>query len=86
MTQTERDIALRLSACSFLPGSSDKRFVKAMAFDAALLPDKELSTRQAARLMTMCHKYRRQMPPVLVALAARTLRTLPDDAETAEPG
>lgn len=83
MTEPERRLARALNRCTFLPGSWDKRFVRAMAFLEEHGPAHDLTEKQAANLARLAHKYRRQMPPALVTLAS-TLRALPD-AETAEP-
>jgi hypothetical protein len=47
--------------CTFLPGSREKRFVKAMAFRAENDPELELTENQAKYLTDLVHKYRKQL-------------------------
>ncbi len=65
---TEHEIALAkaLGACSFLPGSSQKRFARDLAFVAEHSPDRELTDRQRHYLQLMAWRYRRQIPKRLV--------------------
>jgi len=58
MTVIERQIAVALQACSFLPGTFDKRFVQN-------LPnwyDREMTVKGRAMLVKLLVKYRRQIP------------------------
>lgn len=58
MTNLERDIAIALGNCSFLPGTFDKRFVKN-------LPnwyEREMTVKGRAMLIKLMDKYRRQIP------------------------
>jgi hypothetical protein len=64
MTGLERDTALALSNCTFLPASHDKRFARDIAHLATAGLD--LSERQSAHLFRLAGKYRRQMPAGLV--------------------
>lgn len=69
MTQTEKEIALALGNCTFLPGSWDKRFARDLAFAAKNSPDVAFTERQAAHLLRLAHKYRRQLPAEIVLRA-----------------
>lgn len=84
MTEAERRIARALGLCSFLPGSWDKRFARALAFLEEHDPEHALTERQRANLARLAHKYRRQMPPALAA-AASTL-TSPDAPDPGRTG
>ena len=61
MTPFEIKLAVALAGCSFLPGSSHKRFCRNMADIARLSPEKELSARQRYYMEIMAWRYRRQM-------------------------
>ena len=66
MTPDEIRIVEALAGCSFLPGSSQKRFIRHLnARDRA----KPLTGRQAAYLWAIAWSWRRQLPPELVTLA-----------------
>jgi hypothetical protein len=66
MTPDETRIIEGLSGCSFLPGSSQKRFIRQIfARDRA----KPLTERQAAWLWAIAWSWRRQLPASLVDLA-----------------
>ena len=69
MTEEERAIAEALSRCTFLPGCWDKRFARDMAAHAARKPDEPISERQAAHLLRLSHKYRRQLPTRIIEMA-----------------
>ena len=69
MTSAERQIALALAGCTFLPGSWQKRFARDMAATATHAPDHPLSERQTAWLIRLAHIYRRQLPTVVLAAA-----------------
>ncbi len=60
------EIALALAKCTFLPGSWDKRFARDMAAAAKISAD--LTTKQAAHVLRLGHKYRRQLPTEIVCL------------------
>jgi hypothetical protein len=62
MTPFEIRLATALTNCSFLPGSSQKRFCRNMGDIARLSPDKELSLRQRHYMELMAWRYRRQLP------------------------
>jgi hypothetical protein len=62
MTPFEIRLATALANCSFLPGSSQKRFCRNMGDIARLSPDKELSLRQRHYMELMAWRYRRQLP------------------------
>jgi hypothetical protein len=62
MTEFEMRLAKSLANCSFLPGSSHKRFCRNMADIARLSPEKELSLRQRHYMELMAWRYRRQLP------------------------
>jgi hypothetical protein len=61
MTEYEKELALALWSCSFLPGSNHKRFCRNMADLARLSPEKELSLRQRHYMELMAWRYRRQL-------------------------
>ena len=61
MSPYEIKLATALAGCSFLPGSSHKRFCRNMADIARLSPDKELSLRQRHYMELMAWRYRRQL-------------------------
>ena len=69
MTPAEIVVAKALGRCSFLPGCWDKRFSRDMAFLAEHSPERELSDRQGAHLLRLCHKYRRQIPAEVIEAA-----------------
>jgi hypothetical protein len=62
MTPYEIELAKALWCCSFLPGSSHKRFCRNMAETATHKPDHELSLRQLHYMELMAWRYRRQLP------------------------
>jgi len=62
MTPFEIHLATALANCSFLPGSSQKRFCRNMGDIARLSPEKELSLRQRHYMELMAWRYRRQLP------------------------
>jgi hypothetical protein len=70
ITDQERWAAQLLAACIFLPGSYDKRFVRALA---AVTDDQQatLSPKQRTLLWKQVIRYRRQLPDSLVALARK---------------
>ncbi len=61
MTDEQRKLALRLRRCTFLPGSYEKRFVRAMAAAAKNKPELVLTEKQADFLAKVAHRYRRQL-------------------------
>ena len=69
MTPFEIKLATALGNCSFLPGSSQKRFCRNMADIARLSPEKELSLRQRHYMEIMAWRYRRQLPRNCVPLS-----------------
>ena len=66
MTDFEIRLAKALGGCSFLPGSSHKRFCRNMADIARLSPDKAISLRQRHMMELMAWRYRRQLNDDLV--------------------
>lgn len=66
MTEAQRETAVALGRCSFLPASGEKRFAHDMAALAARDPAAELSDKQARYLQVLAYKFRRQMPAKLV--------------------
>lgn len=66
MTPHEIEIATALGQCSMLPGTSQKRFCRDMAYLAQHSPERPLSDAQARYLLIMAHRYRRQIPARLV--------------------
>jgi hypothetical protein len=69
MTPFEIRLATALANCSFLPGSSQKRFCRNMGDIAKLSPGKELSLRQRHYMELMAWRYRRQLPDDCVPLS-----------------
>lgn len=68
MTEDERRMAEVLGRCRILPGSPEKRFAGAMATLAAQ-HEPLITVRQAEWLRVLVHRYRRQIPADVVALA-----------------
>jgi hypothetical protein len=62
MTEFEIRLANALASCSFLPGSSHKRFCRNMAETARNKPEHDLSLRQRHYMELMAWRYRRQLP------------------------
>ena len=62
MSPREIEVAKALGACTFLPGSWNKRFAKDIKWLAEHTPEKELTPRQSANLVRLAWRYRRQMP------------------------
>lgn len=69
MTFHEIELAKALGNCSYLPGTSQKRFARDILFLAEHSPDRELSDRQRHYMQLMAWRYRRQMPRHLVPAA-----------------
>lgn len=69
MTPAERSIAIALGRCSFPPGSWDKRFARDLASVAERSPEIAYTERQAAHLLRLAHKYRRQLPSTIIESA-----------------
>ena len=68
MTPDEIHIAEALARCSFVPGSSPKRFARQMDARDRSRP---LTDRQRAYLWAIAWSWRRQLPPDLVAMARK---------------
>ena len=66
MTKHEIELAKALGACSYPPGTSQKRFALDILFLAEHSPDRELSDRQRHYMQLLAWRYRRQMPSRLV--------------------
>ncbi len=64
MTPEQIHLAKSLSHCQFLPGSYDKRFVRAMGYRAQNRPELELTKKQAGFLAKMGQRYRRQLAKI----------------------
>lgn len=60
MTEEEIETILALSACTFLPGSWDKRFVQDMTHEASQL-NPLITEKQAQQLPRLRHRYRKQL-------------------------
>ena len=58
MTSIELQIASALNACSFLPGSFDKKFVHQLEN----WKDREMTVKGRAKMIELLRKYRRQIP------------------------
>lgn len=62
MTAEEKDIALSLATCVYLPGSFEKKFARFLASVARDSPEKVLTERQRAWMYSQLQRYRRQIP------------------------
>ena len=60
ITQTEKDMLLSLSKCTFLPGSWEKRFVRNLHFTARSKKP-TISPKQREWLVEIAHRYRNQI-------------------------
>lgn len=60
MTPAQIEWALKLGACTFVPGTSVKRIAKSLAAIAKDNPSKVLSLKQSLFLELMVFRYRRQ--------------------------
>lgn len=69
MTPNERMLARALNQCTFCPGIGTKRFARDMAWLEQHNPEKELTPAQTKYLVTATVRYRRQIPPDIVAVA-----------------
>jgi hypothetical protein len=69
VTPHEITLAKALGSCSYMPGSSQKRFAKDISFLAEHSPERELSLRQRHYMELMAWRYRRQLPESLVPKA-----------------
>lgn len=58
MEQHHLRLIIALGACTFLPGSWDKRFIKSLG---ALTTDGSLSPKQIEQLERMAYNYRKQL-------------------------
>lgn len=72
MSNEEKQMAIALGRCVFLPGSPPKRFARDMAANARSENPKPLTEKQASWLRKLVHNYRRQIPQAIVALAKPT--------------
>lgn len=61
MSEREKYAARKLQRCSFLPGSKEKRFVRAMEI-LSRTEDPRISVKQRAELWRLVWRYRRQIP------------------------
>lgn len=79
MTTDEMQAVMALVRCTFLPGSWDKRFVRALGQHAR---DTPLSDKQREWLWKLVWKYRRQIPyPSIVEQAHRAVEPQLTQAE-----
>jgi hypothetical protein len=62
MTPYEVELALELAQCSMLPGSSQKRFARDLAFRAKTQPEAPITLRQRHYLEILAWRYRKQLP------------------------
>ena len=60
MTQTEKDMLLSLSKCTFLPGSWEKRFVRNL-HQRSQSKDPTLTHKQREWLVEIAYRYRNQI-------------------------
>lgn len=71
MTEDQRRMAIALAQCTFVPGIGTKRFARDMAVRARIADSSPLTEKQDKYLRESVYKFRRQIPPDVVALAAR---------------
>jgi hypothetical protein len=76
MTPVDISRICALAACTFPPGSYDKRFVRDLHSRMASKDAVTLTEKQAAYVRILAWRYRRQMPAALVPA------TRPADVET----
>lgn len=77
MTDAEVRLAKRLGVCRFLPASFDKRFAQGLAARTSATQP-AISVKESSELLCLkVIKYRRQLPPTLVALAREILNVPP---------
>lgn len=69
MTPDQITMATHLARCTFVPGTSTKRFAQDMAYRAAQTESKPITGGQAEYLRTAVIRFRRQIPGDVVALA-----------------
>lgn len=74
MTRDEIRIAQALRMVTFLPGSADKRFARAMEAHAHRHALEPLTEKQSAYLQQLAWKYRRQLPAEIAELGAKPER------------
>ncbi len=60
MTQTEKDMLLGLSQCTFRPGSWEKRFVRNL-HQRSKSKDPTITEKQREWLVEIAHRYRNQI-------------------------
>lgn len=75
MTEDEKQMALALAACTFVPGIGTKRFARNMAFAAGQPDPQPLTDGQRKYLCTAVIRFRRQIDPAIVALARSAVYT-----------
>lgn len=66
MSPAQADIAKALGRCTFMPGTSQKRFAKDIAYVAEYAPETVLTEKQDRYLRVLAWTMRRQMPASLV--------------------
>lgn len=69
MTAGEREMARALGRVTFVPGIRSKALARALAAEAEL-PPCQITEKQAEALRSLVRRYRRQILPAIVALAA----------------
>ena len=62
MTSEEIEISKALNICTYLPGSYEKRFARAMASIAEYNPSYDLTEKQRVWLYKQLKRYRKQIP------------------------
>ncbi len=68
MTQDEIKVALALGECSYLPDSFEKRFAFNISRQASQKPYTPMTDKGRAQLWKQAWRYRRQLPPDVLAL------------------
>jgi hypothetical protein len=85
MTDDEVRMARALGACRFAPATFDKRFARDIAARAEK-PEPTITEAGAACLRAKVHRYRRQIPADVVALAGPPAPAEPREAPPAPAG
>ena len=64
MTDEEKEVIGALDRVTYLPGSWNKKFARAMVLLMRVSPEKELSEKQGQWIYRLLYRYRRQVPEV----------------------
>lgn len=66
MTDEQIEIGKALGHVTYVPGTSQKRFGRNMAFLAEHSPEREISEAQDRYMRILAYRFRRQMPDHLI--------------------